>query len=83
MIFINRGVYGLGWVELRSFFNPTHCGGLKKKSQFNPTHHRGLTQPTWNGLDPWVGQLFLITTNIIIIIKLSIRTTLQQIRANL
>ena len=81
MIFINRGVYGLGWVELRSFFNPTHRGGLKKKTQSNPTHHRGLTQPTWNGLDPWVGQLFLITTNIII--KLSIRTTLQQIRANL
>ena len=43
-------MYGLGWVELRRFFDPTHHGELKK-IQLNPTHHKVLTQPTLIGLD--------------------------------
>ena len=35
-------MYGLGWVELRRFFYPTHHGELKKISN--------STQPTWIGL---------------------------------
>ena len=58
---LGRGVYGLGWVELRRFFDPTHHGGLKK-IQPNLTYHISPTQPnptymSWVGLNSWVGQL--------------------------
>ena len=64
------------------FFQPNSSWWVKKY----PTHHRGSTQPNprgsgWVGLDPWVGQYFLITIIIIIIIKLSIRITLPQIKS--
>ena len=38
-----KGVHGLGWVGLRGFFDPTHCGG-SKKIQPNPTH-MGRVEP--------------------------------------
>ena len=55
-----RSVHGSGWVRLRGFFDPTHHSG-SKKIQPNPTHHisptqPNPTQPTWVGLNPWVGQ---------------------------
>ena len=49
--------------------NPPY-GGLKK-IQHNPTHHISPTQPTWAGLNPWVGQIFFFLILITIIIKLS------------
>ena len=63
-----RDVHGLGWVRFSGFFDSIHHGGLKK-IQPNPTHHVNPTQLTWVGLNPWVGQIFIII--IIIIIKLS------------
>ena len=62
--------------QVEEFFNPIQHGMLKK-IQPNPT------QPTWNGLGKVRQFFFLITIIIIIIIKLSIRTTPTQIRANL
>ena len=43
----------MGWIGLGKgdFFDPTYHGGLKK---FNPT------QPTWVGLNQWIGQIFLL-----------------------
>ena len=66
--------------QVEEFFNPIQHGRLKK-IQPNPT------QPTWIGLGK-VRQFFFfflitIIIIIIIIIKLSIRTTPTQIRANL
>ena len=62
--------------QVEEFFNPIQHGRLKK-IQPNPT------QPTWIGLGKVRQFFFLITIIIIIIIKLSIRTTPTQIRANL
>ena len=50
-----KGVHGSGW----GFFYPTHYGG-SKKIQPNPIHHINPTQPAWVGLNPWVGQFFLL-----------------------
>ena len=77
------GVHRSAWVGLKSFFNPTHHGGIKKNSiQPNPT------QPMWIGLGrvgvgPMGWIIFFLITIIIIIIKSSIRKTPLQIRTNL
>ena len=45
------------------FFDPTHHSGSKKKKkkiQPNPTHRISPTQPTWVGLNSWVGQIYYI-----------------------
>ena len=69
------------------FFQPNSSWWVKKYL----THHRGSTQPNPRGssrvrLDHGLDNFFLITIIIIIIIiiiKLSIRTTPPQIKANL
>ena len=89
LILTSRGVHRLGWVRLKSFFNPTYCGRLKN-IQHNPTQpiigvQHNPTQPTWIELG-WVGPMgwiFFLITIIIIIIKLSIRIPPPQKRANL
>ena len=58
-VIITKGLYGLGQVGLKGFFNPTHSGRVekiykKKEEERKPqpclTHYKGPTQPTLIGL---------------------------------
>ena len=37
---------------------PTIVGQKKKKNSTNPIHHISPTQPTWVGLNSWVGKIY-------------------------
>ena len=54
-----RGVHGSGWVGLREFFDLTHHGEPNPSHKSNPTH-TGLVGSGRVGLNPWVGQFFLL-----------------------
>ena len=49
-MFVDRGVYGSGWVGLRVFsIQPTIVEQKKNPIQLNPTYHRSPTQTPGSG----------------------------------